>query len=56
MPVLLSDDKRRGLMIVIIVQLIAIVALVVIIFWQVQLDNEPYPCTPTEGVGPSVGA
>lgn len=42
------DARRRNLMIVIILQLVAIVALVALIFTQVLLDDEPYPCTPTE--------
>lgn len=32
---------------VIVIQLVAIVALLVVIFTQVLLDDEPYPCTPT---------
>jgi hypothetical protein len=42
------EARRRNLMIVIVLQLVAIVALVTLIFTQVLLDDEPYPCTPTE--------
>ena len=41
---------RRNL--VIVIQLLAIVALLVMIFTQVHLDDEPYPCTPTEQLPP----
>jgi hypothetical protein len=48
----LSVDRvrraRRGLLIVIVAQLVAIVGLLALVFSQVHLDDEPYPCTPVE--------
>lgn len=43
----LDARRRRNLMIVITIQLVAILALAALIFTQVLLDDEPYPCTPT---------
>jgi hypothetical protein len=42
-------DRRN---VVIVIQFVAVVALLFLVFTQVHLDDEPYPCTPTELIPP----